>query len=440
MSNWNDTIASYTSLEATAKEGWKEPVTIQSLGVDPISQQVDYLTGMVDSASSSVIAAGEEFKSGLSTSWDYFSSGWTKQEGESKSQVLSQLQDVGDAVGSASIDYLASQLEKLKNLWNQRTTITVKSMIGEVAPYAAALSQGKGGETISLLGNKISELYNNLTDNVFSLDALKGSAKEAGQEYLTFLSQNSNITSSIASINVVKGVVNTVDTASRAIDRVSTIMKTLEPIMPIVEVTASIAASWITGGTSAAEAMNKLAEEAQKLLQDTTRWALNSIKEYLYNIKIEVPTIILSNLKSLSLRDDFSIITDKNDEDYNEALQFLFDSGYTLPVADTSTYKNSIISALNTVNSDVKSFYNFGLSAEAQKTFLGNIAKNFMTSVVNNARAQISMDSIAKTMMDINKVSNSSGALEEDSKASQMLYDDETLRLTTKYLYESIVE
>lgn len=371
----------------------------------------------------------------------YFSDVFSDTEGYVKA---------ADAVGSASLDFLKEKIDRIKTLWKTPDVITVKSLLGEVAPYAASLSQGKGFDALQALLSRLDELTAFLVGES-SEGTWKSLGESLGESFLTELTTDPEVQGTLANLSLVKGVVSTLNGVVGTIDGISSVMKALEPIMPILEVTASLALALWSGGTSLAEASQVLAEELQKSLQSLANWSLNTLKKFLYNIEIEVPALFTGALGSLSIRDEFKISTNKDDENYKEMLQFWFDEGYQLQTIERNTLKNAIKKANNSLNTAKNIAINPSLllsSEETKNNYLSNLTANFMTDIVKKSREAIKADSVSKQLLNRNYSDNLEDFLNifEDSSniglgnsSITYIYDDETLRRTSKSIYDIMI-
>ena len=286
--------------------------------------------------------------------------------------------DLASATGDATLDFINKQLDNLKKSITQTQKISIKSLIGVVSPYVLNLE-----DAIDILGEKIDDFEANLKDNLnqWFTDTLS--------DYGDYLMNDSGVQSAMSGLNIVKAygtVMNTYNTISSSVSKV---LETVEPFIPTVEILVALAQCWINP-TAVGEATTKTSEEVQKQIQKLISVGLQPIRKYLYNIEIDIPTILLGALNNKSVRD--ALVANTGDD----WLKSIFDEDFYNDTMYSLTWENTIKSAKNDVDTMVNNWGNFNFTdingnsitrGEFMKSkFMTKFTKTFMKNAVSEAR------------------------------------------------------
>ena len=200
---------------------------------------------------------------------------------------------------------------------------------------------------------------------------------------------DSGVQSAMSGLNIVKAygtVMNTYNTISSSVSKV---LETVEPFIPTVEILVALAQCWINP-TAVGEATTKTSEEVQKQIQKLISVGLQPIRKYLYNIEIDIPTILLGALNNKSVRD--ALVANTGDD----WLKSIFDEDFYNDTMYSLTWENTIKSAKNDVDTMVNNWGNFNFTdingnsitrGEFMKSkFMTKFTKTFMKNAVSEAR------------------------------------------------------
>lgn len=325
--------------------------------------------------------------------------------------------DLASTVGDATLDFINKQLEDLKKSLTQTQKITVGSLIGVVSPYVLNLE-----DAIDILGEKIDDFEANLADNIskWFTDTLS--------DYGDYLMEDSSVQSAVAGLNIVKAygtIMNTYNTISSS---VNTVLETVEPFIPTIEIVVALAECWINP-TAVEEAGLKVEEEVQKNLQKLVSIGLQPVRKYLYNIEIDIPTMLLGALNDKSVRDALVANTG------SDWLKSIFDEDFYKDTMNSLTWQKSIKSAKDDVDTLVNNWGNFNFTdihgnsitrGEFMKSkFMTKFTKTFMKNAVSEARRV----AYIRDIVDSDYLTASSTKQLIDSKSSKD-FDDSLNRIS----------
>lgn len=363
---WENTKNSANNISNTATTNWDT-----TFGVEITTDAETIKNNTVGSIENAGTALGNSLYSlGVASSGIF--------EGE-------QYIDVADAVTSASIDFLNQRLERLRSAWTTTTRISVKGLLNEVAPYCFNPS-----DALNLLSTRISSAVGYLLG--VNGDDWGEIFSNLGTEYADSLMSDPTVLDSVSNLKSIQSVAQTMNTITQSIAVVNAILGVLEPAFPYLEIATNIGSIMMSGGSSAAEGSSRTVQVAQSLCQQLTSIAVKSIKEAVFNIKIQVPELLVGVIEQLSVREAVSAYT--GDSNVLSFLNNIFDDQFYQETQMNLTW-------MDTINETINQY--FGWSDEAGKglinamfedsngasmkaKFLTSLTKNFMINAVKFAQ------------------------------------------------------
>jgi hypothetical protein len=452
------TSDSWNQLSTTVTQDWNNSAFSVDLS-SAKSASTPSLKKIASNASSVAI-------SGLGTSLSYL-----QASGADLAGVFStdQYKEVGDAAASAALNYLNSKIQKIKDAWLTPKTITVKALIGEVAPYATNIT--KAG---SVLSERLKSIMNT--------DSIEDTLSNIGFDFLSDTSSSSELTSAISNLKAVQAYGNVLNSAGTIIKTAQKVMTVLEPILPVAEITSNFAMSIWSGGASANEATNSLAEQVEKYVQQLLSLTLQSFRKLIYNIPISLPALLVGAINSVSIKNAVSSFMTKTGSSTKTGqwLESVFSEKYYQETLSSLEWEKAINKSLKDTLGTVDNWSDFDFGTNEDGTnktrgdllktkFLNNIVQNYMYGsngrggIVAKARASAhivsynssdigfgtstggssliisSTQNIGETTSEAS-ASSSESTLDyvlNDSSEENPLKDAESIRLISKKLYES---
>lgn len=204
-----------------------------------------------------------------------------------------------DAAASAAVGFLQKKLDRIKTAWETPTEVTVKALMNEVAPYVAG--------DLSSVTIKLGDVLKNVTNELLGTSGgtWDDIVSDLGEQAVSYITTDANFIDSVSNLAAVKTFADTMQTVAGVISAVRKILTILEPLSPILEIGYEIVASWCTGGASAVDAGNKSALQVEDIIAMLLSAAGKCIRKYVYNIKIQIPSLLVNIYQSsgLSIKD-----------------------------------------------------------------------------------------------------------------------------------------
>lgn len=228
-----------------------------------------------------------------------------------QNQYLNLGNAVLTSVSNASYDVVRKLFESL----TQTQTITINSLMQEIAPYAADFKSA--GKELVNTAKKYANKFTNISELLSPI--------------ISDVMNDSSVVEAISDLSIVQTYAATLNTASEVIDGVERVVRAINPLLPIVRMVSNFALSFWSGGTTAAEESTNIIDDLQKMLLQLSSVAMYYIKKYVYGIKIKVPKILVSSINTFSVKnavgnfnmnDNWSALASTlfNDDYYNTAM------------------------------------------------------------------------------------------------------------------------
>lgn len=361
--------------------------------------------------------------------------------------------DAADAVASASIDFLNQRLERLKSAWTTTTQVSIKGLMNEVAPYCFNPT-----EAVSLLSTRIISVVGYLLGvdgddwgEIFS---------NLGTDFAESLISDPTVTDSITNLKAIQAVAQTMNVITQSIDVVKALLKILEPAFPYLEIASNLGSIFMSGGTTAPEATSRTTQVAQALVQQLVAVAIKQLKEAVFNIKLQVPELLVGVLEQMSVREAVSSYT--GDSNVLNFLSNAFDDQFYQETQMNLTWMDTINETMNQYfgwaengGSGLVDMIFDGRNGSSMKAkFLSGLTKNFMKNAVKLAQQKSNIiiysdqvwttsnnyESLEDPIASNFKSSTSKSALEESlnkNLGESPITDEESVRSISNIIYNA---
>lgn len=214
-----------------------------------------------------------------------------------------------DALTDAAIEvgkqFLLSKWERLQNLWNTKSKIKIGALIAETAPYAADWTTA-----IKALGDKVQNLISYLLDidiegaGTVGWGQFIGNLGEgAADALLNDASTNPQMLAAMNQLQSCTGFKEMMSAVTTTIKLVKLILKIKDLMKPTIEMIVDMANSYWTGGTSAVKASDEMGAIIGKIIGECGKVALGVVRQYIYDLELELPAIVTQSIKVLSVKD-----------------------------------------------------------------------------------------------------------------------------------------
>lgn len=296
-----------------------------------------------------------------------------------------QYVDAADAVASSAINFLNQRIERLKSAWTTTTQVSIKGLMNEVAPYCFNPT-----EAVGVLSNKITSVVGYLLGvdgddwgEIFS---------NLGTDFAESLLSDPTVTDSISNLKAIQAVAQTMNVITQSIDVVKALLKILEPAFPYLEIASNLGSVLMSGGTTAAEATSRTTQVAQALVQQLVAVAIKQLKEAVFNIKLQVPELLVGVLEQMSVREAVSSYT--GDSNVLNFLSYVFDDQFYQETQMNLTWMDTINETMNQYfgwaenggSGIVDMIFDGRNGSNMKAKFLSGLTKNFMKNAVKLAQ------------------------------------------------------
>lgn len=368
---FTNTVDNWDNLKETTTKGWDNPWGIDTGEFEGIS--IDG-AALVDASKNTIATIG----TGIST---VFSDVATLFTGDGEA-----LSAVADAAAGAALDFLQKKLESIKTAWNTPTTVTVKALLDEVAPYCAG-GKDQVAQALPKIGKVVTSVLNELLGT--SGGTLSEIMQDFGTQAMDYVTSSAEFTSSVSDLAAVKTFADSLETITEGIKGIKAILEILEPIRPVLETAYYFTAAWFTGGSSAVLGTNNMTETVEATIQRLLSFGMKTVRKYVYNIKIQIPSLLVNayNASGLSIKDVVEADWQKNvfggDSFVYDALNAaLSDEYYEENLATPSWFQG-----LDNFQKKIDNFSFSGMDSESKaKKYLSEVTAKVMNAAVSNAR------------------------------------------------------
>ena len=290
-----------------------------------------------------------------------------------------------DVAGDVAGRFLEAKINALKESLTTKTSVEIRSFVGEVAPYVKSPV-----EAVKALTKKI----DGLVEYYFSP---KGYLADLGKDFLSYAQNDPAVQSTLANLSGVRALASGLNTVHDFIDTLKRIFSYVEPIIPIFEVTSNLYNAFRTQNASAGElAATDIVKNAGVYAQELTTLLLGSFRKWVYSLRVEVPNFLLGAISTLSVRD--VMVTDKTngwfgaifDEDFYDKTVYTYtwEDSWNKAIRETLGAHETLIN--NWENLNFTDYNNNPITrGEFMKSkFMTTFTQNFMKQAIATARKE----------------------------------------------------
>ena len=247
--------------------------------------------------------------------------------------------ELWNTAGSVASQYLQSKVDRIKDSWNTKVTITIGALMGEVTPFVK-----NPKEAASLLVDKIDDLVEYMVGvDGKGGNTLKSLLGDLGTDFMDYMMNDSSMQQVMSNLTIVKTFGQVLVTYNKVESMVVKILEKIEPLIPYLQIATNLASSYFSGGTSSVEAAQEMAELVSKYSQQLIALAAGALRKYVFSIKIKVPSLLVGALNSLSVRE--AILAGDFESDW---LKAIFDEDFYEHTMYSLQWQDSINSAITT--------------------------------------------------------------------------------------------
>lgn len=309
---------------------------------------------------------------------------------------------IAQATSKLATDYLADKWKRIVELSNRTTPVTIKSLIQDSAAIGISFlpadkKKEYGYEDTGNVLDKFLEKLEEITAYILGVDPGNGDWSSLGEsvfkDFSNYASTNESFINSAASLQSVQGFVNTLTGVMETIDVVKDILSKIEPLMPMIEILVDLGAAFLNP-PAAGSATNKLTSLGQEAVFKASGLLVITLKKYVFNIEIELPTILVESLATLNLSTDYGYANvinkwKESDNDYINKIGKALDAGKLEDLYNINVEEN-VNKFLNKSYTQLDKwrrfqFNNASGSTERKNNYLAKGVADIMNSIANEA-------------------------------------------------------
>lgn len=303
-----------------------------------------------------------------------------------KAPTDEEMKAVGDAMKDATKEYWEKKKEDFKIAWNTTEKVTIGAIVGRVCD----LTWGEE-KIIDNISDRLAMMVGALTGTTVDAgedeNAWLNLAENMADDFLTYVTTDKEVGEKVAEIDAVKGIVKTVKTIKQTRDNITDILEKVEPLIPYAELIWEFASAYFSGGTSLIKATSDLDKQAQTALHKLIVLALTDTKKMIFAWKLEVPSLLLSALDSLT---NVEKVTD-----YSTGMKWLdelLNEDYYKQIKEQSKWNENLEDAIKWLNDPLRNVEGTWTNETVKKIFTNRLVVNSLGNLVATAYATTGID------------------------------------------------
>lgn len=395
-----------------------------------------FISGLANNASSSTAKAGINGLTGLAQKSNSSFNNQMNALGLDADLWMSGITGAGIAVdlgteenwntaASVASKYLQSKIDRIKDAWSTKVSISIGALVGEATPFIKSPS-----EAVGLLVDKIDDLILYMVGvDGSGGNSLKSLVDDIGTDALEYMMNDPSMQQVVSGLTVVKMFGQAMEAYNRVEKYVVKILEVIEPLIPVLQIVTNLASAYFSGGTSAVEAAQETSELVAKYSQQLIALAMGALRRYVFTIKIKVPSLVVGALNSLSVREAM-----RAGDWENDWLKSIFDEDFFNQTMYSLQWQDSINTAIQTTlgsyadkAKNALEGFNFTDShgrpitrGEFMKTkFMNTLTTSFMTSARASARKTAYISDLDNSMFSTTPEAYSENGAEIDANTGK---------------------
>lgn len=289
------------------------------------------------------------------------------------------LETASNPSSSAALSVINTKLAELQRVGTSTVSVKLGNLLGEVAPGAISIFS-LGPFLVNGIDRLTKVLLGNTADPTV---AAAPGFKEIPAEIVEKLTGSRGVSTTLAGFSTIRNYASSANVFSGTLKVAGAIMKVIEALLPIAEITADLALTLWSCGTSTAKAGAELTEVIEDLCQRLLSLALEALRKFIFGLKIDVPSYLVGSLGTMSLYEVMN-------RGINDAwLKDVFDEEFFRTALTSDTWETSIAQALKNIQPNVEDIpYNYTKTRGdlLKELFTAELVREFMIRSTKIAR------------------------------------------------------
>ena len=282
---------------------------------------------------------------------------------------------IANDIGSAAValyasaeSVIANQLDSLKEQLMETREVSIGTLLG-MADTLHSLSWSDLGK---ILSSNLKQVVSNILQVTIGSNSSfiddEGNL-DYGSMLQTYLKStlkdtvlnNAEFGQTLVQLDTVQALTGVLSQGLAYYNNVKAIAEKVEPYFPAIEITASFACAFMSGGGTAPQGASQASQLAMNYIKQLAVAIVHPLKEKIFNYKVKVPKVLLDLSNVHTSREAYQIWAESRelysvedpDRTYEEIRKFLSDDFYSSTMNNLDWW-NSVSGAINRIDRDLQ--------------------------------------------------------------------------------------
>ena len=286
----------------------------------------------------------------------------------SRKEIVNDIGKATVALHASAESVITNQLNSLKEQLMETREVSIGTLLG-MADTVHSLSWSDLGKVLS---SNLKQVTSNILQVTLGSDSSflndKGNL-DYGSMLQTYLKStlkdtvlnNAEFGQTIVQLNTVQALTDVLAQGLSLYNNVKSISDKVEPYFPVVEITASFACAFMSGGGTAPQGASQASQLAMNYIKQLAATMIHPLKEKIFDYKVKVPRILLDLSNVHTSREAYQVwaesrelySTEDPDKTYEEIKKFLSDDFYSSTMNNLEWW-NSVSGAIKKIDKNLQ--------------------------------------------------------------------------------------
>ena len=286
----------------------------------------------------------------------------------SRKEIVNDIGKATVALHASAESVITNQLNSLKEQLMETREVSIGTLLG-MADTVHSLSWSDLGKVLS---SNLKQVTSNILQVTLGSDSSflndKGNL-DYGSMLQTYLKStlkdtvlnNAEFGQTIVQLNTVQALTDVLAQGLSLYNNVKSISDKVEPYFPAVEITASFACAFMSGGGTAPQGASQASQLAMNYIKQLAATMIHPLKEKIFDYKVKVPRILLDLSNVHTSREAYQVwaesrelySTEDPDKTYEEIKKFLSDDFYSSTMNNLEWW-NSVSGAIKKIDKNLQ--------------------------------------------------------------------------------------
>ena len=286
----------------------------------------------------------------------------------SRKEIVNDIGKATVALHASAESVITNHLNSLKEQLMETREVSIGTLLG-MADTVHSLSWSDLGKVLS---SNLKQVTSNILQVTLGSDSSflddKGNL-DYGSMLQTYLKStlkdtvlnNAEFGQTIVQLNTVQALTDVLAQGLSLYNNVKSISDKVEPYFPAIEITASFACAFMSGGGTAPQGASQASQLAMNYIKQLAATMIHPLKEKIFDYKVKVPRILLDLSNVHTSREAYQVwaesrelySTEDPDKTYEEIKKFLSDDFYSSTMNNLEWW-NSVSGAIKKIDKNLQ--------------------------------------------------------------------------------------